>query len=201
MAEFPALPIWTDAYLADCSHLTDAEHGIYLQLLMLMWRSPDCRIPNDDEWIARKFRRDANAVRTHIRPLMQEFCDIGVSWITQKRLQKEWKWCSEKREKNKASANTRWNKDSDSCERISKRISKRNAPTPITTPIYKKDDFNDLSKEESDKLRAKNLAWKRSKGINTSSTSPSDMKWLEQYEKKNGVISSSATPLQPLAHG
>ncbi len=50
MADFPALPLFTDAYLADCSHLSDAEHGRYLRLLMLVWLSPECRVPNDDKF-------------------------------------------------------------------------------------------------------------------------------------------------------
>src|SRR4051812_21801143 len=57
MAEFPALPLWTDAYLADCGHLSDAEHGRYFLLLMAMWRAPECRLPNDNDWLARRFRR------------------------------------------------------------------------------------------------------------------------------------------------
>lgn len=45
MAEYPALPLWTDAYEADCSHLSDAEDGCYLRLIIEMWRSRHCRIP------------------------------------------------------------------------------------------------------------------------------------------------------------
>ena len=52
MAEYPALPLWTDAYLADTTHLTDAEHGVYFQLVVHAWRSPDCRLPNDAKWLA-----------------------------------------------------------------------------------------------------------------------------------------------------
>lgn len=38
MAEFPALPLWTDAYLADTAHLSYEEHGLYFHILMTMWR-------------------------------------------------------------------------------------------------------------------------------------------------------------------
>lgn len=44
MAELPFLPLAVESYLADCGHLSDAEHGRYLLLLMELWRSPNCRI-------------------------------------------------------------------------------------------------------------------------------------------------------------
>ncbi len=117
MAQFPALPLWTDAYIADCSHLTFAAHGAYLSLLLLMWRTPDCRVPNDDEWIARKLRCTARAMQQQVRPVIAEFCEIQGKWIVQKRLQREWDWCKNKRQKNTNSANSRWNKDNPPCER------------------------------------------------------------------------------------
>ena len=56
MAQFPALPLFTDAYLADCGHLTTIEHGAYLLLLMTAWRTDGCRLPNDDRVLARYCR-------------------------------------------------------------------------------------------------------------------------------------------------
>ncbi|WP_426163060.1 DUF1376 domain-containing protein [Sandarakinorhabdus sp. DWP1-3-1] len=53
MADFPALPLWTDAYLADTRHLTTLEHGAYLLLLMEAWRRPTCSLPDDDRLLAR----------------------------------------------------------------------------------------------------------------------------------------------------
>ena len=54
MARFPALPLWTDAYLADTpgpSPETWAHHGLYLILLMAAWRRPNCDLPDDDDWL------------------------------------------------------------------------------------------------------------------------------------------------------
>lgn len=111
MAQFPYLPLWTDAYLADTSHLTDAEHGIYLQLLMLIWRSPECRIPNDDEWIARRFRRSSAQVKKDIRPIIKDFCKSTGNWITQGRLKDEWERAKNISNNQSVRAKSRWNKD------------------------------------------------------------------------------------------
>lgn len=83
MAQLPAMPLFTDAYLADCDHLTDAEHGRYLLMLIHMWRAPNQRFPNDDAWLARKFRRSVEDVRGELRPLIQEFFRCDGNWISQ----------------------------------------------------------------------------------------------------------------------
>jgi uncharacterized protein YdaU (DUF1376 family) len=48
MAEFPALPIFTDALIADTVHLTPEEFGCYMRLLIFAWRTAECRLPNND---------------------------------------------------------------------------------------------------------------------------------------------------------
>lgn len=53
MAQFPALPLFTDAYLADTRHLSAEQHGAYLLLLMEAWRRPSCSLPDDDDMLAR----------------------------------------------------------------------------------------------------------------------------------------------------
>ena len=149
MAQYPYLPLFVTDYRSATDHLTDAEHGIYLQLLMLMWQSPDCRIPDDDNWIARRLRRTADAVRSHVRPLMQEFCIARSGWVTQKRLQHEWQWRKEKSEKNSKSAKSRWNKDKDQSERNATAHSERNAPTLPHPTLEKKEE---VKKEKTGKI-------------------------------------------------
>lgn len=49
----PSMPLFGDAYLADTRHLSLEEHGAYLQLMMIAWRSSDCALPDDDTRLAR----------------------------------------------------------------------------------------------------------------------------------------------------
>jgi uncharacterized protein YdaU (DUF1376 family) len=113
MADFPSLPLWTDSYMSDTAHLTDAEHGIYLQLLIIMWRNPDCRVPDDHKWIARKMRRSVDDFERDVLPIIQEFCQCDGNWITQKRLMKEWNYCKNRSKAQSDRANSRWLKEKD----------------------------------------------------------------------------------------
>ena len=140
MAQFPALPFWTDAYAADTEHLSYFEHGLYQHILRVMWRSPQCRIPNDDDWLRKRF---AKASLEQIWAILGEFCQSDGNWISQKRLLKEWQWVQEKRKKNTDAANSRWDNEKDVCERNAgamRRQSERNAPTPTPTPKLRKKD-------------------------------------------------------------
>jgi len=138
MAQFPSLPLWTDAYLADTAHLTDAEHGIYLQLLMMIWRAPQCRIPNDDKWLARHFRRPVESVEKEIRPVIKEFCRNNGNHITQGRLLDEWNYMKNKSKNQSDRAKSRWNKEKDQCPDDAPPHQLGNAPIP-TLPSSKKD--------------------------------------------------------------
>ena len=85
VAEFPALPFFTDAYLADTRHLTTEEHGAYLLLLMCAWRTRGCSLKDDDKILARiagvsptKWRR--------LRPVLSEFFTVDSDKWQQKKL-------------------------------------------------------------------------------------------------------------------
>lgn len=76
MAEYPVMPLYTDAYLSDTLHLTTLQHGAYCLLLMVAWRTPDCALPNDDKVLARYARLD---VRTWLknRDTVMQFWELG----------------------------------------------------------------------------------------------------------------------------
>lgn len=145
MAEFPALPLWTDAYLGDTAHLTNEEHGVYLRLLMFAWRSPDCCLPDDDRRIAimvglteRKW--------IAIRPAIAAFWTIeGGSW-RQKRLTKERDFVRGKSQKNRDAAKARWSGkpleskgdgDADAMLSHMPEPCQNDAPTPIPITMKK----------------------------------------------------------------
>lgn len=90
MAEFPSLPLFTDAYLADTTHLTTMEHGAYLLLLMAAWRSPGCRLPDDDVRLARCAKLTLDRWRK-IRPTLEQFFRLRDGHWHQARLQDEFR--------------------------------------------------------------------------------------------------------------
>ena len=87
MAEFPALPLFTDALLGDTTHLSQAEFGAYMLMLIVAWRSVDCSLPNDDKYLARITRSDRNW--RLIKGAVTAFWTIGEDGqLRQKRLSK-----------------------------------------------------------------------------------------------------------------
>lgn len=109
MADFPYLPIWTDAYLADTTHLHTEEHGAYLLLLFSAWRTPDCSLPDDDEILAR-LTGLSQARWKAMKPTIMAFWKLDKRkkrWL-QKRLKVEREKAVTKRGKAKDSASSRW---------------------------------------------------------------------------------------------
>jgi|GEM_PF-1985025 len=104
----PAIPLFGDAYLADTRHLSLEEHGAYLQLLMIAWRTPNCALPNDDARIARMLGVTAKKWGK-LKPIVMAFWTLTDNGWEQKRLSKERRFVAKKSEQNRESANARWN--------------------------------------------------------------------------------------------
>jgi len=153
MAEFPALPLFTDAITADTSHLDDDEFGRYVRILIIMWRSPGCRIPNDKSWISKRLRIDALRFDAVALPLLQEFCQCDGNWWTQKRLSKEFEYVKKRSEQQSVRSKSRWEKEKTpshgNAEPASVRDGSGNPPTPTPHPL---DNSNELSTPISPKL-------------------------------------------------
>lgn len=98
MAQFPALTIWTDALIGDTTHLSTAEFGAYMLMLIVAWRTPDCKLPDDDEYLARITRAGRNWSR--MKPAVMAFWkkDADGKWY-QKRLLGEYENASRRTQK------------------------------------------------------------------------------------------------------
>lgn len=139
MAEFPAMPLWTDAYLADTRHLSAAEHGAYLLLMMEAWRRPSCSLPDDDNLLSRLACMSHNEWGAAKDAVMAFWTLDGKSktW-KQKRLSKEHEYLQEKRKKNRVAAAKRWNDtEKDTANGYANAMPKASQPTPTPTPPKK----------------------------------------------------------------
>jgi|GEM_PF-1638006 len=101
MSKAPAMPLFVDAYMADTMHLTEAEDGVYMRLLMCMWRMGG-KLPNDDTLLARFARITKTQWVRKYRPVLICFFDEKDDVLTQKRLKKELDYVSKNVEKNRA---------------------------------------------------------------------------------------------------
>ena len=131
VSKYPALPLFIDALAADTEHLTDAELGLYLRILMTMWRSPRCRIPNDDAWIARHFRSPI----AQVRAIIKEFCDSDGNFVRQKRLFREWNYIGAKRQAQSVRAKSKWRNKKVDPQTHAREHDLAYAPIPTPTPI------------------------------------------------------------------
>ena len=166
MSKAAALPLFGDAYMADTMHLTLEEHGAYLRLLMLAWRTPDCSLPNDDNRLARMLGISSQRWKK-LRPAVMDFWTLENGVWTQKRLKKERIYVAEKSKKNSENAKARWeqvpeNIENDECDRTSERICQTDAPPPPPIDKEPKGSSSDNAKKSS---RGTRLAegWKPSK--------------------------------------
>ena len=101
MALYPALPLFTDAYLADTRHLTTEEHGAYLLLLMCAWRSSGCELTDDDKTLARIAGLSPTRWR-RLKPALVQFFDTSAGVWRQKKLQAVYRDVASRVARNKA---------------------------------------------------------------------------------------------------
>ena len=109
LAQFPAFPLWTDAYLGDTGHLTTLEHGAYFLLLITMWRNKGS-LPDDDAMLCR-YARLTKTQWQRIRPIIIEFFNVENGQITQGRLTDEYDAVRRHSKNQSKKAKARWLKE------------------------------------------------------------------------------------------
>jgi|SRR5436190_1769606 len=107
MAELPAFPVLPQRLLADTTHLSADEMGVYCRLLFVMWLQRG-RLQDDDRELAniggitlKHWRRIKDKV---MRPMT-----IAGGQVSQKRLTDTWMNVQEVRRKRAVAAQSRWN--------------------------------------------------------------------------------------------
>ena len=108
MAELPILPLRTDALIADTTHMSAEEMGVYVRLLIAMWRH-GARLPDTALELARiggvSLRRWNKISERVLRPMTS-----SGGLISQKRLTTTWLEVQKMREKKSAASLKRWKK-------------------------------------------------------------------------------------------
>ena len=106
LAELPIMPVKTDALIADTTHMTPEEFGVYCRLLFAMWRSGG-KLRDDPAELARiggiritKWKRIAPTV---LRPMT-----IAGGYLSQKRLTSTWLKVQEVRATKARAIKIRW---------------------------------------------------------------------------------------------
>ena len=111
MPDHNFLPLATDAWIADTHHLTRHERGLYMDLLILMWRSPRGCVPRDYRWLASHLKLQNNELEM-LQRIVKEFCQAAddKGMMTQKRLQIERAYVGRRRTFAQKAARSRWTK-------------------------------------------------------------------------------------------
>jgi uncharacterized protein YdaU (DUF1376 family) len=102
MAQAPVMPLFTDALIADTTHLNTKQFGAYVLILIATWRNNGKAFADNDRRLAQLCRMRVDTWRRFYRPVLVEFFNISDGFWHQKRLEKEWakrRWFVEKPEK------------------------------------------------------------------------------------------------------
>ena len=162
MAKISAMPLWTDAYLADTTHLTTIQHGIFLLLLMSMWRSKGQCLPNDDVQLAKFARLRMHQWKQH-KPVIMPLFTVHGELLYNRRLSDEYAFVSAKIASavraGKASALKRLNRDATDVGHTLQRKSNAvddpltregnlTTPTPITSLSMKPEVGHEVAPQD-----------------------------------------------------
>ena len=87
MAAIPFMPLYVADYMADAAHLSTAEHGAYLLLLMTYWQRGEA-LPDDDKKLA-KIAGMSGPNWQRARPTIIEFFELRDRKLIHRRVERE----------------------------------------------------------------------------------------------------------------
>ena len=134
MALFSHIPFFVEAWDSKTKHLSRHEKGLYLDLLILMWQTPGCSVPDDEAWLHRRLiikEKDGDQIETEmLRRILSDFCTLDNGRIYQARLRKEYEYCISQSKKRKGKKN----KGSPPNPNANQNPGLDSLPTPTPTP-------------------------------------------------------------------
>lgn len=126
MSEFPFMSWWIRDYYADTSHLTCAQHGVYMMLLAIAWDQPNGPgIPDDMAWLKRACQArcsdmHGNRFNKLVVPILHEFFHRPTAEFAktdprwrQIRQFSEWEFLKKRQRTNQENAAKRWLRTND----------------------------------------------------------------------------------------
>lgn len=87
------------------------HHGIYMIALMIAWTSPGCSLPNDEQWLAKRFGCTPDEYRERVAPVIRAYFKVRRNRLYQKRLTKERLFAEKQSKKQSGAAKSRWEKE------------------------------------------------------------------------------------------
>jgi uncharacterized protein YdaU (DUF1376 family) len=111
MARLPIMPVFPRDLIADTAHLSPEQFGAYCRILFHTWIANGQALADDERRMAHLVGVSVHRWRTHLRPVLVEFFDLGDGHWHQKRLEAEWAKALTKSTKARKSANDRWKED------------------------------------------------------------------------------------------
>ena len=103
------MPLYPSDYLADTVDLTAEQHGVYLLLLIHLWRRSDCRFPDDLSFIRRLLPpMHGHSFNRLAPPILTRFFQLEDGCWTHKRVAKERQKADKLSLKQSQNAHKRW---------------------------------------------------------------------------------------------
>ena len=163
MARLPIMPVFPRDLIADTAHLSPEQFGAYCRILFHTWIANGQALADDERRMAHLVGVSVHRWRTHLRPVLVEFFDLGDGHWHQKRLEAEWEKALTKSTKARKSANDRWKEDNRQ-DRLTFPDANAEANALADAPAFS-DAIHRQSQEDSPSVQTLNL-WPRKRSKN-----------------------------------
>ena len=68
----PWMRLWVAQVSADTAHMSSAQVGSHLRLMMLAWRRASCSIPDDADWMSRRLGIGPDEFARTVAPVLAD---------------------------------------------------------------------------------------------------------------------------------